>query len=131
MPMDIKALLARSAYKLAIALTTFITVISLISLKGMRPISIGIDNFDKIVHFTLYFLLTLSWFFAAQEPIKKRTTKIILILALISYGIIIEALQGEMTTHRQADFYDILANSIGVLLAAILFPRLNRWFNSI
>jgi len=129
--MDIKTLLAHNAYKLAIALTIFIAVISLVSLKGMRPISVGISNFDKIVHFTLYFLLTLSWFFAAQEPIKKRTKKIILILALISYGIIIEALQDGMTTHRQADFYDILANSIGVLLAAILFPRLNHWFDSI
>jgi len=131
MLMDIKALLERSAYTLAIALTIFIAITSLVSFKEMKTIAIGISNFDKIVHFLSYFLLTLSWFFATQEIIKKAKHKVILLAGLISYGIIIEALQGGMTTHRQADFYDILANSIGVFLAAILFPRLNRWFNSI
>ncbi len=131
MLMDIKTLLARRAYAIAIAFTIFITVTSLISLKGLKTVSISINNFDKIVHFTSYFILTLSWFFATQALTKKRKNKIILVLSLISYGIIIEALQGSMTTHRQADIYDILANSIGVILATILFPRLNRWFDSI
>ncbi len=131
MLMPIKNLLARNAIIIAIALTIFITIASLASLRGLKTISINISNFDKIVHFTSYFLLTLSWFFATQHTIKKTTSKAILIGILISYGIIIEALQGGMTTHRQADFYDILANSIGVLLAATLFPKLNKWFNSI
>jgi len=129
--MDIKALLERNAYAIAIALTIFIAITSLVSFKGMKTVSLGINNFDKIVHFTSYFILSLSWFFALQAFLKKRKIKIALILALISYGIIIEGLQGVMTTHRQADIYDILANSIGVLLATFLFPRLNRWFDSI
>ena len=129
--MPIKNLLARNAYIIAIALTIFITIASLASLRGFKTISINISNFDKIIHFTFYFFLTLSWFFATQHTIKRTTSKAILIGVLISYGMIIEALQGGMTTHRQADFYDILANSIGVLLAAIFFPKLNKWFNSI
>ncbi len=129
--MDIKKLLAHNAYTIAIALTIFIAITSLVSLKGIKTVSLGISNFDKIVHFTSYFLLTLSWFFAMQTLLKNRKTKIILIVSLISYGIIIEALQGGMTTHRQADVFDILANSLGVLLATFLFPRLNRWFDSI
>ncbi len=129
--MDIKKLLAHNAYTIAIALTIFIAITSLVSLKGIKTVSLGISNFDKIVHFTSYFLLTLSWFFAMQTLLKNRKTKIILIVSLISYGIIIEALQGGMTTHRQADVLDILANSLGVLLATFLFPRLNRWFDSI
>ncbi len=129
--MDIKKLLAHNAYTIAIALTIFIAITSLVSLKGIKTVSLDISNFDKIVHFTSYFLLTLSWFFAMQTLLKNRKTKIILIVSLISYGIIIEALQGGMTTHRQADVLDILANSLGVLLATFLFPRLNRWFDSI
>ena len=127
----IKNLLARNAYLIAIVLTVFITLSSLVSLKGIKTIPIGINNFDKIVHFTFYFSLTLSWFFATQHTLKKVTSKAILIALLISYGILIEALQGAMTTHRQADIYDILANSIGVLLAATLFSKLNKWLNSI
>ncbi len=129
--MHIKHLLARNAYTLAIAFTIFIGITSLVSLKGIPSISLRVSNFDKIIHFTSYFLLTLSWFFATQHRIKKVKPKIILIVILILYGIIIEAIQGGMTTHRQGDIYDVLANSIGVLLAAALFSKLNRWFNSI
>lgn len=127
----IKNLLARNAYVIAITFTIFLTVSSLVSLSGIKTISISIANFDKIVHFLLYFVLTLTWFFATQHQLKTKKEKLILSIALIGYGIIIEALQGGMTTHRQADFYDILANAAGVLIATTLFSKLNRWFNSI
>lgn len=41
------------------------------------------------------------------------------ILAFI-YGIIIEILQGELTTSRSADFNDVLANSIGIVIGILL-----------
>ena len=130
--MLIKNLLARNAYSIAIIFTIFITITSLISLKGISSgISIKIAHLDKFIHLFFYFLLGLSWFFATQHSLKTTKQKFILVLLLISYGIIIEALQGGMTTHRTADFFDILANSIGVLLATFLFSRLNRWFNSV
>ena len=129
--MPIKKLLERNAYKIAILITIFVTISSVVSLKGISPLSIKISHFDKIVHAILYFILALSWFFATQNDFKKKNFKVILILLLISFGIIIEAIQGGLTTYRQADFYDILANSLGVLVAAIFFKKLNLWFNSI
>ena len=46
------------------------------------------------------------------NPLKRS---LILIALLVDYfGIIIEALQEGLTTYRQADIYDILANSLGV-----------------
>ena len=99
MPTRIKHLLERNAYLIAIALTLFIGITSLVSFSGIKTISIKINNFDKIVHFTFYFLLALSWFFATQHSAKKIASKKILIFIIISYGIIIEALQGGLTTH--------------------------------
>jgi len=131
MLMRIKNLLERNAYGIAIALTIFITITSLISLKGIKTIDITIRNSDKIAHFISYFTLTIAWFFALQHILIRQKSKLILILLIIFYGILIEALQGGMTTHRQADIYDVLANSTGVLLAAALFSKLNHWFNSI
>ena len=116
----IKHLLERNAYTIAIVFTIFISITSLVSLKGMKTISIGIHNFDKLAHFISYFLLTLSWFYATQHHVSKARLQKFLVVILIVYGIIIEAIQGGMTTHRQADIFDILANSIGVLLAAAL-----------
>jgi len=127
----IKHLLEHNAYLIAIALTLFIGITSLVSFSGIKTMSIKINNFDKIVHFGFYFLLTLSWLFATRNSFKNFISKSVLILIMISYGIIIEAFQGALTTHRQADIYDVLANSIGVLLATSMFPKLNQWFNSI
>jgi len=43
-----------------------------------------------------------------------------IILITISYGIVIEVLQGVFTETRKADFYDVLANSTGVIVAVLL-----------
>ena len=122
MLMPIKKLLERSALAIAIFLTIFITAISLISLKGVHLIKVS--NSDKFGHLIAYFLLSLSWLYALKGIIQKKNKKYILIFILISYGIIIEILQGVLTTYRQADFYDIVANSAGVLFAAILFRKI-------
>jgi len=128
--MPIKKLLERNAYTIAILITVFVTISSLISLKGISSLSIKISHFDKIMHAISYFILALSWFFATQNDLKKKNFKVKLILLLISFGIIIEAIQGGMTTYRQADFYDILANTLGILTAATFYKKLSLWFNS-
>ncbi len=42
-------------------------------------------------------------------------------LLLIAFGMLIEALQGALTTFREPDWADGLANIIGVLIAFALF----------
>ena len=115
----IKRLLERNAFAIAIFLTLFITFISLVSLKGMTQIKM--ENSDKIGHLLAYFLLSLSWFFA----LKNKFNNFLIIILLILYGIIIEVLQEVLTVHRQADFKDVLANSIGVILAYLLYQKIN------
>ena len=129
--MPIKKLLERNAYTIAIIITFFIIISSLISLKKISTFSIRISHFDKIVHGISYFILTLSWFFATQNEFKKNSFKKILVILLVLFGIIIEVLQGGLTTYRSADFFDVLANSLGIFLAAIFFNKMNLWFKSI
>lgn len=122
MLMHIKKLLERNALLIAVFFTIFITIISLVSFKGIPHIKVS--NSDKFGHFLAYLLLSLSWLYALKDlPLKKNNIYIIVFL-LISYGIIIEVLQGILTTYRQADFYDIIANSAGVFFAAILFKKI-------
>ncbi|MBT8384103.1 MAG: VanZ family protein [Bacteroidia bacterium] len=78
---------------------------------------IKLDNSDKIGHSLAYFMLSFSWFFA----LKKRFNNILIIALLISYGIIIEVLQEVLTAYRQGDLTDVLANSIGVILAYLFY----------
>mgnify|MGYP003631488454 CR=1 FL=1 len=128
--MHIKNLLADKAYLIAITITVAIAIVSLISLKEIPTLSFKINNSDKIGHCLAYFTLTISWFFATKNTLNTSHHKTILILLLISYGTIIEGIQGMLTTYRTADIYDILANSLGVFLGAIFFIKFNQRVNS-
>ena len=127
---NIKKLLERNALLLAIIATV---VLGIASLGVMPKIDLGfkLKSSDKYLHTFAYFILTTVWFFAFREKIKKFNFKIFLVGALIIYGIVIEVLQGSLTKYRTADFYDEIANLLGILIASLLFNKLIKWFDAI
>jgi len=122
--MLIKRLLERNALTIAVIITIFITIVSLISIKGIHIIKVS--NSDKLGHFIAYFFLSFSWLYALRNFPRKKFKEHLIVFLLISYGIIIEVLQGALTSYRQADIYDIFANSAGVIFALLLFGKMNR-----
>ncbi len=126
----IKKLLEHNALAIAIITTLAIAFLSLSHLPKL-DIGFKIKSSDKYLHTTAYFILSLVWYFALQKKIKKRRFKVLLILFLIFYGIILEALQGGLTNYRTADFYDIIANSVGVLIATLLINKILDWYHTI
>ncbi len=125
-----KKLLEDNALGLAIIATI---IIAILSLSHIPKINFGlkIEISDKYLHTLAYFTLTLVWYFALREKINKSNFKYLIISGLIFYGIILEALQGGITNYRTADFYDIVANIIGIVLAAVIFNRIINWYNTI
>lgn len=117
MPTPIKPLLERNALIIAIFLTLFIAFLSLVSLKGIAKINLNISNSDKIGHVLAYFTLGISWFYVFRGQRKKWTY---VALLLIIYGMVLEGLQGALTSYRTADLYDEFANTSGVLLALLM-----------
>ncbi|WP_420571792.1 VanZ family protein [Kordia sp.] len=110
----------------AIAWTIFITIISLISLKDAPKI--GISFADKLVHGFVYFLFTIVWFFAfskgfATTFLKKNALVLSAIFAII-YGICIEIMQATLVENRQGDLEDVIANTLGTILAVIVLKWL-------
>lgn len=86
------------------------------------------ENFDKVLHFTAYFGLTILWLVYRWK--RERSNQSLSIkgitwtaLLIVGYGIIIEILQGRFTVDRIADGWDVLANSLGVLLGVIAFIK--------
>ncbi|MBE16099.1 MAG: hypothetical protein CL867_07595 [Cytophagaceae bacterium] len=114
--------LAAVVYTLGIAVGSLIPPVGLLN----QPFRF----MDKLLHLGAYFGLTLLWiacwvywqwrFFDAT--VKKRLKRIMLITAILAscYGIIIEVLQGTMTSYRTLDHWDVLANTTGVTLAILL-----------
>ena len=122
--MLIKRLLERNSLTIAIIFTIFITIVSLISINGVHIIKVS--NSDKFGHFIAYFFLSFSWLYALRNFPRKKFKEHLIVFLLISYGIIIEVLQGVLTSYRQADIYDIIANSAGVIFASIIFGKLSK-----
>jgi VanZ family protein len=114
--------LERKFFYFALGWTFLIAFLSLVSFVKMPPVSI--PSKDKYAHFVFYFILTLSWMLSFKEVDNKFLFKIMGIIVM--YGIIIEVLQGEFTVSREADVYDVLANSLGVFVAYLGFPFIKR-----
>lgn len=73
-----------------------------------------------------YLVLTLVWnfyFYFKSDSILKIALQLKIGLVVFFYGIIIEVLQEVLPFGRSADWKDIIANMIGILIAT----SLARW----
>lgn len=84
---------------------------------------INIQNLDKCIHVFFHFVFTFVWFLFLYKQLKLDSIfKPLLTSFLLSFvfGIIIEMLQGLVTTTRSADVMDGVANVTGATLAVVL-----------
>ncbi len=126
----IKKLLEHNALAIAIITTLAIALLSLSHLPKL-DLGIKIKSSDKYLHAIAYFFLSVAWYFALRKKITNKRFKVLLILFLIIYGIILEVLQGGLTNYRTADFYDVAANSFGVLIATLVINKILNWYHTI
>ncbi len=88
-----------------------------------NPVTVDVNYFDKYAHTFGYFSL-MAWFMQLYH-----TKKSLCVCAglLILMGVLLEFVQGT-TGYRFFDLYDMLANTLGVLLAWSLaktpFPKI-------
>ena len=115
----IKSLLENNAIYIAVFFTISILAGSLIRSEFIVVKSISTS--DKTYHLIAYFLLMLSWLYAFFKKEKFQKNVRYIILGCFIFGIIIEILQEIITSYRTASYLDIVANTIGVLLAVLIF----------
>ncbi len=114
----IKHLSERNFFWLAVIWTVLITVLSLVSLNSVPNINV-VGN-DKFIHFLFYFILVILWGLAIKQICSNSRRLLLVAVFAVNYGIIIEVLQSVLTITRQADFYDILANTAGVIIGTVI-----------
>lgn len=87
-------------------------------------------SFDKIVHASLFFVLTLFFIrgFGLQNtfPLLHKHPVFFSLLISAIYGGLIEVLQGLIFEQRSADIYDFLADVFGSILGWLLFKKIIR-----
>lgn len=77
---------------------------------------------DKLLHVVAYAGL-MGWF---AQLFRHRVARVLLCVGFVTLGVGIEFLQG-MVPYRQFEYFDMLANASGVLLAWVLvFTPLGR-----
>lgn len=115
-------MLKKKALGVSISYTVLLITVSLAKLD-LESVEEIVPSFsDKIFHFLAYALFTWLWFNSFYFKFNFSKIKSIFrsILVSVAFGIIIEVLQLILTNSRSFDVLDILANSLGVLFAAIL-----------
>ena len=108
--------------------TGLILYLSLIDLSDTPVKDLGMS--DKVMHGGAYFCLGVLWMlFGLFSFRENKFFKKIAVISVISivFGIFVEVLQRTLTSYRQLDLYDILANIIGVVLAAVFVGTLKKY----
>jgi len=85
---------------------------------------------DKSLHSLAYFGLSLSWLFAIRKSHSDIKWKILIGFAMLLLGILLEYLQGSLTDYRTTDYLDVIANTVGIIIAVISFRNLLRLYHS-
>ena len=86
-------------------------------------------SLDKIGHLIIHVLLSMIWlsyFYVKKKGTLAMINVIIIVLACLTYGIVIEFYQQMFIASRQADLFDVLANGVGTLVGMMLFLNVKK-----
>lgn len=99
----------------------------LLPLSGSTKITIPF--FDKIIHGIVYVFFMIVWLpYAIKAKGESKEIYWVVSLVIFIYGIIIEVLQGNFVTNRTQDYWDIVANTIGIVVGMVLFYKIKKTF---
>jgi len=77
----------------------------------------------------MYLFFAFFWYTYLEDHTRKAL--VIAICSAALFGIIVEVIQGSMTSERQFDYYDISANVVGALLSIVLVKRYKKHVKNI
>lgn len=83
------------------------------------------EGADKVIHFLMYFIFSILFCWAIKTELNYYWLFFI-IPATIGWGIMMEYLQQSMHIGRSFSWYDILANSVGVVAGVLIYVLVSR-----
>jgi VanZ family protein len=110
---------------LAIAWTILIFIGCSLPGKDLPPISV-FDHFDKIVHFTFFFVFAILWLLAfspAGGGLRGWKFPFFLILTCFAYGFFLEWYQINFVPGRAWDVWDGFADGVGGIFGVLFFKK--------
>ena len=114
-------LLSKKQFKIIFFITSLFILYGTLKVSGGEPL-LDFNHGDKVIHAMAFFLLAFL-LNRSSSSIERRIRNVI---ALLSFGILIEVLQ-SFTTHRTASVGDVLADLLGILLFQVTYSLLKSW----
>ena len=105
----------------AILYTIVLVIVSLINIEELPRVGFSFD--DKIIHFIAYFVLAVLWITYYKSYSIKRILGVVFLL-MMCLGIVLELIQHQLNPNRIYDFYDLLANCLGVIFGTLIVANL-------
>ncbi|MEP2937424.1 MAG: VanZ family protein [Gilvibacter sp.] len=112
----------KTLFSFSLLYTLLITIVALSERSGLPEI-LWWEYQDKLAHLFAYVVLGcawgLTWLYFRKIDFWKPYF-VVLVSSSLVYGTIVEVLQLTTTTSRTADFWDVVANTIGVILGVVI-----------
>jgi VanZ family protein len=105
--------------KLLAVLWTFI-MIMLLSIPASEIPSVGFQGIDKVVHFSIFFVMAILWLRAFPDRLA------VVIVGVLVFAMMSELYQGMLPIGRQPSVGDVVANSVGMISGTICYLLLMR-----
>ena len=129
MQMDTKNSSQIKYFVSALAVTALIAYLSLANLRFAKVSFLSFSGMDKMKHIVAYFVLTFSWFLAFEKKSSLSKFRNWVVYFVFLFGLLLEILQAFFTGYRTGEVFDLLANSIGIVIAFLFFDKLKPFFN--
>lgn len=97
-------------------------ILGAIMMPGDDVPSVGIPNLDKVVHCGMFGFVTLCFYWEYFKAVSKTPQFLISTGCLVAFGGLTEIIQIYIPG-RSCDYRDLIADSIGILLAI----GVSRW----
>lgn len=110
-----------------------VIIVSISVMPGSGIPKVNIPFADKLVHFGIYFVLSILLLYGFREQYGFRWVRFIMALLVWAiatlWGTLMELIQYQLTESRHFEYLDILANIIGSLFgigAFIIFLSIKK-----
>lgn len=119
-------------FKFTLVWIIFLTILSSISSGKLEPFNwLDLASSDKIYHLLFYFVFVLLLALESTRYVnliqKKNNILWFSVTVTFFFGAMVEILQYLLNNGRKASIADQIANTVGVLIGALIFNRIRTW----
>jgi VanZ family protein len=115
-------------YKFTILLVFLIALLSLVPGQNMPgSFLFSIPHFDKIIHLSMYAGLGFVALAESRRDHPRLGKDVLLLFSIFAMSALLEILQATVVAARSAEWFDLLANFLGLFAGYVAHRLIGSW----